>query len=474
LARVVTSRLIELSTSPDILEAFSRRTDRLPRSIAVLTAGGGADVRRTRDVVLDALSTSRATTRLSVREAREAMSPGFTSPSDLVVFECEPSATSWLDFSLRQADRILVVLDDEECRRSGREAEVWRDAKLGERAAQVELAIVHPPSAELPRAGAGYGRLPGVARVHHVRGVNRPDAEGLARWLLDRPVGLVLGGGGAYGIAHVGVLKALEEARVPVDVVGGTSMGAIFAGGMARGWSADRLMEEVRSLFASRFALYDFTLPVTSLLGGKKLERVLEGLFGDLAIADLWLPFFCVATDISRARSKVHEDGPLRDAIRSSCSIPGLFPPYHGRQQSLVDGGLVDNLPLDVMGQRCRGPIIAVDALPYQRRRDGDGDGKRSRGWLDRALQRLKPSALPLFDILMRATFVGSQHTTEMSLASHPPALYLVPRLERFRILEWRAYQAIFEAGYACAKRELDAGALPRSLWEGRVEDARA
>ena len=255
-----------------------------------------------------------------------------------VILECDATHSRWLDFCLRQADRVMVLVSDEESPPLAGELEWWRDARLGERTCHVHLALVHTRSGRLPRGGASYARLPGVSRLHHVRGSDRQDAERLARWLLDRPVGLVLGGGGAHGIAHVGVMKALEEAGVPVDIVGGTSMGAIFAGGHARGWSADTMMDQVRTLFSSRFALYDPTIPFSSLLAGKKLDRVLGEFFEGVDIADLWIPFFCVSTNLSRAYSQVHDSGSLQDAIRSSCSIPGLFPPstYSGNSWSMV------------------------------------------------------------------------------------------------------------------------------------------
>lgn len=485
-ARFVAARVVELVGSPDFLASFCHKADRLPRSIALL-AVGGEEVHRVRGQLADALSRFRTTTRLTAPQARKAIEgraemgtegaygrliewvDALDVPGDSLIFECELSDASWLDFCLRQADRIMVLLDDAESPPTAKGIDWWSGAKLGERSAHLELAVVHRQSSHPPHGSSAYAQLPNVARLHHVRARDTGDAQRLARWLLDRPVGLVLGGGGAYGIAHVGVLKALEEAHVPVDTIGGTSMGAIFAGGLARGWDADRIMGEVRALFASRFALYDPTIPFKSLLAGKKLDRVLEGLFEDLAIADLWIPFFCVATNIVRAQSQVHDSGSLRDAIRSSCSIPGLFPPYQMLKDLFVDGGLVDNLPIDVMAERCRGSVIAVDVFPYQRH-----GRELAPGGLARLLNRLKSptDGLPLFDTLMHATLTGSQRTTEMSRANHPPALYLTPRLDKFGILEWRSYEAMFREGYECAAREIAGGGFPRSLWEGGLEKA--
>jgi predicted acylesterase/phospholipase RssA/CRP-like cAMP-binding protein len=495
-ARTVATRVVDILDSRDVLTSFARRSDGLPRSVALVsTAAEGA--RRMRDLVCDALFRSRTATRLTTEDARRAMDEvrkrgenvdhepflvewlsRHEARCDIVILECEPTRDTlrvWLDFCLRQADRIMVLASDEDTTRSDGDLAWWRDAGLGERSRYLGLSIVHARSDGLPRGGPSYARLPGVSRLHHVRAGDPRDAESLARWLLDRPVGLVLGGGGAHGIAHVGVVKALEEARVPVDVVGGTSMGAIFAGGLARGWSADTVMDRVRSLFSSRFALYDPTIPLCSLLAGRKLDRVLGEFFRDIDMADLWTPFFCVSTNLSRACSEVHDRGSLQDAIRSSCSIPGLFPPFQLLRQLLVDGGLVDNLPIGAMAYYCRGPIIAVDVFSNQRREEGRGHGSR-RGLFER-LRGLRPSSTMrpwLFEVLMHATLASSQHATQQSLSSHPPALYLVPDLARFRVLDWRAYEALFQAGYTSAKRALEAGELPRSLWEGRIEDSRS
>jgi len=292
----------------------------------------------------------------------------------------------------------------------------------------------------------------------------------MARWLVNRPVGVVLGGGGAFGIAHVGVLKALEEFRVPIDIIGGTSMGAIFAGGHARGWSADMIMDEVRTLFSSRFALYDPTIPVQALLAGKKLDRVLRRFFENMDFADLWTPFFCVSTNISSARCEVHSAGDVWCAIRASCSVPGLFPPFAALRQLLVDGGLVNNLPLDIMSERCRGPIVAVDVWPYR-------SSRRPRPPRTGLLRLLVPRAYAgprLFEILMHATLAGSDFRTERWLSTHPPTLHLAPPLGRFGVLDWRAYEGLYRAGYDDAKRELESGKLPRTLWEGTLEDVAA
>jgi NTE family protein len=470
-ARVLAIRMVELLSTQAFVESFARRADQLPRSIA-LVSSPSEGARRTRNLVAQALERARNARRVGPHDVHHVEDGG---DAELVVFEYEPSDHSWLDFCMSRVDRVMILLDERDLGRRGTGTEWWRRPMLGDRSLRITLVIVHDPSLSLPHGGNSYSQLPNISRLHHVRNGTPLDAERLARWLLDRPVGLVLGGGGARGIAHVGVLKALEDARVPVDIVGGTSMGAIFAGGLARGWPADKIMVEVRRLFQSRFALYDPTFPISALLAGRKLNRELERLFDDIEIADLWTPFFCVSTNISHALREVHDSGRLRDAIRSSCSIPGLFPPFEVVTKVLVDGGLIDNLPVDVMAEHCRGPVIAVDVFPYQHPGD-EPPGRLQRltrlvRWLKPFGQPRPPAAPRLFETLMRSTLVGSRHATELSLSRHPPALYLVPDIANRKLLDWGDYDVLFRAGYDCAKEALDAGKLPRALWEGRIED---
>jgi predicted acylesterase/phospholipase RssA len=125
-------------------------------------------------------------------------------------------------------------------------------------------------------------------------------------------------------------------------------------------------------------------------------------------------------------------------------------------------------LPIDIMSELCRGPIIAVDVFPYQRKKEQPSNGRERLFAFLKKYRLFSPAGPWLFDVLMHATLAGSQRTTALSLKRYPPALYLAPDVGTYRVLDWRAHEALFDAGYACAKRALDSGALPRSLWEGR------
>ncbi|HZU82612.1 MAG TPA: patatin-like phospholipase family protein [Polyangiaceae bacterium] len=284
---------------------------------------------------------------------------------------------------------LAIARADRPAHLEGLRAMVARSPRR-ERLPPIDLALVHAGDVDVPRGSAAWAWLRDHARIHHVRAGERRDYERIARTMVRCGVAVVLSGGGARGIAHVGVLRALEEAGVPVDAIGGASMGGLVAAGYARGWDAGAILDRMRRLFRrSGRALYDPTLPFVALLAGRKLERVLRRYFEDLAIEDLWLPFFCVSTDLGRAAVHVHDRGALWRAVAASCSIPGVFPPRRDGGRVLVDGGVIDNLPLDVMAARFDGAIVASDVNLY------DDASARAPAHHRRAAPRVRELAQP-------------------------------------------------------------------------------
>lgn len=462
-----------------------------PQNIAVLVPNRDRDfAQAAADLATMALGSVRPVERESRFSVDQALGDGASSVSpsdagnervlkflqdleartDVVIYECDTTAAPWSERCLRQADRVLAIL------RAGRpehaeEIRAWLEPMLSRHhVPQIDLALVHDEQAEVPGGSpADWGWLPQSAHVHHVRMDNRADYERLARTLLRSGVAVVLSGGGARGIAHVGVLKALEEARVPIDAIAGTSMGAIMAAGYARGWSADTLFGHVRELFRHRMALYDPRLPLHALLAGRKLERVLRLYFEGLDIWNLWLPFFCISTNLSRAEPRVHERGDLWRAVAASCSIPGIFPPRREGNDQLVDGGIMNNMPVDVMADRFGGTIIASDVSGET---DVTGDGEspsppaRDARWRE-LLGRLRPRRAQadrgpgIFEILTQSTMVGGRHTLLLSMATGRVSLHLRLPVRRFGMLDWAACDELHAAGYDFARQQLAAWQPP-------------
>ena len=227
-----------------------------------------------------------------------------------------------------------------------------------------ELVLLHPGTAQRPSGTAGWLAKRDLHAHHHVRLGDQTHMQRLARRLAGRALGLVLSGGGARGFAHVGVLRAMEELGIEIDLIGGTSMGALVGGQYARGLGLHESLELNRR-FANPKQLFDYTLPLTSLMASRKLTRVMMGTYGDVRIEDLWRPFFCVSSNLTRAEAIIHRSGPLWEAVRASIAIPGIFTPILRGGDVLVDGGVMNNFPVDVMVRLCEGgPVIGSNVCP--------------------------------------------------------------------------------------------------------------
>ncbi len=214
-----------------------------------------------------------------------------------------------------------------------------------------------PTSRPVPRR-AGSHRHAGVPH-HHVRAPE--DAGRIARLVTGQATGIVFSGGGARGFAHIGIVKALREAGIPMDLVGGTSMGAIMGGGVALDWSTEEMTDRFRRSFVDVNPLRDYTLPIFSLVTGRKVSTLLHREFGDVTIEDLPLPYFCVSSNLTTGHSDVHRRGTLWRWLRASVAIPGVLPPVMNNGEVLVDGGTMNNLPVDAMRELGRGPVIGCD-----------------------------------------------------------------------------------------------------------------
>jgi NTE family protein len=325
-----------------------------------------------------------------------------------------------------------------------------------------DLVVRQSAGTALPRAvHPEVGGLPVSMRIH-VRDDNAGDQRRLARLASRSARGLVLGGGGARGLAHVGVLQALDEAGYTVDFVGGTSMGAIVAASFATNFGLERVRAWTARDFAGRNPVNDYTLPYVALTRGAKADAWLEAHFGDTRIEDLWLPFFCVSSNLTTGEIMVHRSGRLTEALRASVAIPGLLPPVCTEDGVLVDGGMMNNLPADVMANMDRGTVLAVDVGS-----DLAFHGAPKRGWRGRLMRRWLqvPEAMPaLAPLLLRAATVSGSAQTMMAL-DHATAV-LKPPLAGIELRDWSSYEAAVDIGYRHTREAIADGRL--HAWLGQ------
>jgi predicted acylesterase/phospholipase RssA len=314
-----------------------------------------------------------------------------------------------------------------------------------------------------PAGTAGWLTVREVDEHFHVHRRIERDYARLARSVAGEAFALVLGGGGARGLAHIGVLRALQELRIPIDFIGGTSIGAVI-GAM---YALNRDWREVQRSWRRSFrSLRDFTWPAVSLTKGSRLNRSIRNALAHYQIEDLWLPYFAVATNLTRAEQVVSRRGGLFEAVRASASLPGVFPPC--LQQSgdyLVDGGLLNNVPVGIMRRIAgHGPLIAVDVSSRTELQADPRIRTETSGWTLLARQ-LNPFAKRLrgpgiVSVWLRSTGVASVAARNQT---KPLAdLYLELSVDDFGLMEFGAFEPLVSRGYELSIERL------RSWYEGR------
>jgi predicted acylesterase/phospholipase RssA len=370
--------------------------------------------------------------------------------NDFVIYVGGCEHAIWEKRCIGQADRVLIIADP-----TGDPAPSAVEQLLGqlEVPVRIDLVLWQPAETERPLGTSAWLDQRQVHTHHHVRRGDRQHMGRLARRLSGHAVALVLSGGGARGFAQLGVYRAMLELGIPVDYVGGSSFGGLMAGLIARNLSYDELMG-LADKFASSRRIFDYTLPFTALLTSKKVTQICQEVFGDLLIEDLWFPFFCVSSNLSRAEPVVHQRGAVWRAVRASLAIPGVFAPVIEDDEVLVDGGVMDNFPIELMVKLSESDrVIGVHASPHQESaRQWDYDTSIS-GW--RILYyKVNPFVRPLRSPSLMGTILRAQEVNSAYQAKSTQSLVdLLLRLDmrEFGFLDFDDYKAIAEAGYAAA-----------------------
>jgi len=365
----------------------------------------------------------------------------FEAQHDVVFYRGDAPDSAWTHHCLRQADRVFLLASADRALPLKRPLlPVSKEGALG----LPQLLLLH---------AGDHTRLPehialrhGLFETHHhIRRGSPDDLRRLARAVSGRAVGLVLAGGGARGFAHIGVIKALKVAGVPFDRLGGVSIGAVIAAGLACEWDTNELVARMRAAFVETNPLSDYTVPLIALVRGQKVTSLLREHFGDVRIEELARPFFCVSSDLTTGRIHVHREGVLWRALRASVALPGILPPVTHHSHLLVDGGVMNNLPVDVMAQQGPGPIVASDVTGELDLRVSDRRyGERPLWWLLWQRMRRTPS---IVSILMRSGTVGSE--AQRRLVRDRADLLFEPPLEDIGLRDWRKFDRAIAEGYA-------------------------
>ncbi len=372
-----------------------------------------------------------------------------------IVYQADAKPSSWTRRCLRQADHVLLVGQgrsvDHEC---GLAREIAHSAQ----AAPVDLLLLQEDGTPRPIGTGEWLSRWNVRLHHHLCLGDDTGLDQVARRLTGTSLDLVLGGGGARGWAHLGVIRAFEEAGIPIDAIAGTSMGGLVAATSALGLHWQEIQDLARQWSSPR-RLFDYTPPFVSFFTGRKVTEMLQDVFGDVQVEDLWGGFFCVSSSLTRAKPVIHRRGPLWKAVRATTSLPAIFPPVPEESELLIDGAYLNNLPTGLMRDLYgTGVLVAVSVSEPVEAHVETSVGPVFSGW-DVLWRKLVPwaptiTAPSLAATIMRTGSLSGAYNLDASMRLAD--LAITPPVGRFGVLDFGAYQQIIDAGYEVACRQLE------------------
>ncbi|XP_022650715.1 neuropathy target esterase sws-like isoform X3 [Varroa destructor] len=397
----------------------------------------------------------------------------------VLLYQCDRDFTSWTQRCIRQADCILIVALAESGPQVG---QLEQQAETIAKRTQKELVLLHREGGPSPSNTVEWLNIRSWCSSHHhlrcpkrifskrsklldvyrkLEGVpcnTHSDFARLARFLTGTSIGLVLGGGGARGCSHVGMIKAITEAGIPIDMVGGVSIGAFMGALWAQEMDMTPFTQKARD-WAYRTVspwqqIFDITYPITAWFTGYAFNSGIHATFGDKQIEDLWLPYFTVTTDITSSYPRVHKHGSLWRYVRASMSLAGILPPLCDPIDGhlLLDGGYVNNLPADEMYRQMGAEtIIAVD-VGSQDETDLTNYGDTLSGWWllwKRTVPNFgEPVKIPnSAEIQSRLAYVSCVRQLE-EVKTSDYCMYVRPPIDKYKTLQFGLFNEIMEVGY--------------------------
>ncbi|XP_051893440.1 patatin-like phospholipase domain-containing protein 7 [Pristis pectinata] len=401
----------------------------------------------------------------------------------IVLYQSDSSMTPWTQRCIRQADCILIVGLGEQEPTVGELERMLENTAVR---ALKQLILLHKedgptPSRTVewlnmrswcsghlhlccPRRIFSRKRLPKLLEMYERICQKTPDRHSdfsrLARILTGNSIALVLGGGGARGCSQVGIIRAMHEAGIPIDMVGGTSIGSFMGALYAEERNANRMRnralqwaKEMTNVFKK---VLDLTYPITSMFSGSSFNRSINNIFEDKQIEDLWIPYFNITTDITASAMRVHTDGSLWRYCRASMSLSSYLPPLCDPKDGhlLMDGGYINNLPADVARSMGAKVVIAID-VGSQDETDLTNYGDSLSGWW-LLWKRLNPWAakvkvLGMAEIQTRLAYVCCVRQLEV-VKNSDYCEYIRPPIDRYGTLEFGKFNEIAEVGYQHGK----------------------
>ena len=451
--------------------AQQKKMDAAPKNIAIINLQPDNDVSAyTSSIHQQMLETGleiKIYTHLSITEENyPAAFDNMDKQTGLNFLVCDMESPEWARQSIAYCDLVFVATDfnaDPGLYEIEKMLGLYAHNVMQKR---IYLLLLHTENAAMPLHTEKWFKDRTFDLHLHIRENNAADIRRFCRIATHQAIGLVLGGGGARGFAHVGVIKALMEAGLEFDFVGGTSAGAIYGTCMTfSDFNINKLTHWCELGANQKLTSNDFTLPFVSLLSGKKMRRFLSDIFSNYHLEDLWVNTFCVSTNFSNASLVVHERGLISKLVEASIAIPGVFPPVIINNQLHIDGGVIDNLPVEPMYKKPVRHIIAVSLSAEANSKIDLKELPSSWQMLRNKFTSRKAFQLPgLSSILVNSITINSRHRQETSKPQ--VSLYIELNLREFQFLDWVNWQQILQKGYEQTQQQLKETTTDMQFWK--------
>jgi predicted acylesterase/phospholipase RssA/CRP-like cAMP-binding protein len=471
----VTSRITQMIVTRLRDETADNRTPETIRTIAVLPAGTPGNISVFSTDLVETLSTQGDILHLSSTDLdREFYSSAADTLSDTLenirisgwmnqqsekhrylILEGDTDLSGWTKCCIRQADRIFLVGEAGGSPQLNQIENALASSEQFNQNIHKELVLLHETIDQPPHNTRAWLELRDLKDHHHIAQSNAEHMARLKRYLIDKPIALVFSGGSIRAFAHIGVLRALRESNIPVDIICGTSAGALIAAQFAMGWDDTRLETENKRIFRRAMRFFDYTLPISSFIGGKRFNKVFQEIFENRRIEDLWIKYFCITVDLTEAKLLVHREGEVWRYVRGSCSVPAFLPPLLENGHLLVDGGLINNIPINQMLEIAGNAVLLCSdtSTVYYAADAGFNYGDSLSFWKILA-NRLNPFAkkliLPnIIGIMLRSLEIGSIANEPAQIAKAD--VYIRPNVEEIAYTDTNSISRLVALGYKAA-----------------------
>ena len=378
---------------------------------------------------------------------------------------CDSNNYHWAQQCVNYCDLVILAIDfnaPSDTYEIEEKLNLYSNNILNEK---IYLLLLYNEDTSIPNNTQRWFNHRNIDLHFHMRKNNLNDIRRFCRTICHQAIGLVLGGGGAKGYAHVGAVKALIEAGIEIDFVGGTSAGAMYGVGLSYSdFNIDKMIHFCQFGAESKVTNADYTIPLISIMSGRKMQKFLKQVLGLTFLEDLWINTFCVSTNYSKATLCIHEKGLAWQQIEASIAVPGIFPPVIIDHHLHVDGGVMDNLPIETMNNKPVKYIIAISLSPDINHSLQFEKMPSTWELIWNKITSKKHYNLPnLPSIIVNSMTLNSrqkQDTTKSFVS-----LFLELDLKKFGFIHENKYQNVIQAGYSQTQKYINNIPIQNRFW---------